>query len=50
MRTGAQYLRSLDDGRQIFLDGERIGKVVEHPAFAKPRAHGEAVRYRRRRI
>ena len=33
MRTGAQYLRSLDDGRQIFLDGERIGKVVEHPAF-----------------
>ena len=33
MRTGAEYLRSLDDGRQIFLDGERIGKVVEHPAF-----------------
>src|ERR1700716_4753183 len=33
MRTGAQYLRSLDDGRQIFLDGERIGKVVEPPAF-----------------
>jgi 4-hydroxyphenylacetate 3-monooxygenase len=33
MRTGAEYRRSLDDGRQIFLDGERIGKVVEHPAF-----------------
>jgi len=33
MRTGAEYLRSLDDGRQIYLDGERIGKVVEHPAF-----------------
>jgi len=33
MRSGADYLRSLDDSRQIFLDGERIGKVVEHPAF-----------------
>ena len=33
MRTGAEYLRSLDDGRQIFLDGERAGRVVEHPAF-----------------
>ena len=27
------YLRSLDDGRQVFLDGERVGKVIEHPAF-----------------
>src|SRR5215831_13490238 len=33
MRTGAEYLRSLDDGRQIFLDGERVGCVVGHPAF-----------------
>ncbi|HYW59126.1 MAG TPA: 4-hydroxyphenylacetate 3-hydroxylase N-terminal domain-containing protein [Xanthobacteraceae bacterium] len=33
MRTGAEYLRSLDDGRQIFLDGERVGRVVGHPAF-----------------
>ena len=33
MRTGAEYLRSLDDGRQVFMDGEKIGKVVDHPAF-----------------
>ena len=33
MRTGAELLRSLDDGRQVFLDGERVGKVTEHPAF-----------------
>jgi 4-hydroxyphenylacetate 3-monooxygenase len=33
LRTGAEFLRSLDDGRQIFIDGERVGKVVEHLAF-----------------
>src|SRR5437870_1021847 len=33
MRTGAEYLQSLDDGRQIFLDGERVAKVTQHPAF-----------------
>ena len=33
MRTGAELLRSLDDGRQVFLDGEQVGKVIEHPAF-----------------
>jgi 4-hydroxyphenylacetate 3-monooxygenase len=34
LRTGAEYLRSLDDGRCILLDGERVGKVTEHPALA----------------
>jgi 4-hydroxyphenylacetate 3-monooxygenase len=34
LRTGAEFLRSLDDGRRIFLDGERVGNVVEHPALA----------------
>jgi 4-hydroxyphenylacetate 3-monooxygenase len=33
MRSGAEFLRSLDDGRQVFLDGERVGRVTEHPAF-----------------
>src|ERR1700756_4770604 len=33
MRTGAELLRSLDDGRQVFIDGERVGKVAAHPAF-----------------
>jgi 4-hydroxyphenylacetate 3-monooxygenase len=33
LRTGAEFLRSLDDGRQIFFEGERVGKAVDHPAF-----------------
>ncbi|HUI95935.1 MAG TPA: 4-hydroxyphenylacetate 3-hydroxylase N-terminal domain-containing protein [Xanthobacteraceae bacterium] len=33
MRSGAELLRSLDDGRQVFVDGERVGRVTEHPAF-----------------
>src|SRR5438046_1786445 len=33
LRTGADYLRSLDDGRQVFVDGERVAKVTAHPAF-----------------
>jgi 4-hydroxyphenylacetate 3-monooxygenase len=34
MRTGADYLRSLNDGRQVVIDGELVGSVAEHPAFA----------------
>src|SRR5437660_4514210 len=33
LRTGAEFLRSLDGGRQIFLDGERVDGVVTHPAL-----------------
>src|SRR3954452_18869309 len=33
MRTGAEYLRSLNDGRQVFLDGERVKDVTAHRAF-----------------
>ena len=33
LRTGAEFLRSLEDGRQIFLDGERVESVVAHPAL-----------------
>lgn len=33
MRTGADYLASLDDGRTVMLDGERVDNVAEHPAF-----------------
>src|SRR5947209_18770910 len=33
MRTGAEYLRSLNDGRQVFLDGERVKDVAAHRAF-----------------
>ena len=34
LRTGAEFLRSLDDGRQVFLDGDQVRKVIEHPAFS----------------
>src|ERR1700691_3973032 len=33
MRTGAEYLHSLNDGRRVFLDGERVKDVSAHPAF-----------------
>jgi 4-hydroxyphenylacetate 3-monooxygenase len=33
MRTGSEYLRSLRDGRAIFVDGERVEDVTVHPAF-----------------
>jgi 4-hydroxyphenylacetate 3-monooxygenase len=33
MRTGSEFLRSLDDGRQVFLEGERVGRVSDHAAF-----------------
>ena len=31
--TGAEFLDSIDDGRAIYIYGERVGKVTEHPAF-----------------
>lgn len=34
MRTGHEYLASLNDGRTILVDGEKIDNVAEHPAFA----------------
>jgi 4-hydroxyphenylacetate 3-monooxygenase len=33
MRTGADYLRSLNDGRRVFVDGEAVKDVTAHPAF-----------------
>jgi len=38
MRTGAEYLSSLNDGRVVLVDGEKIDDVTTHPAFA-PVAH-----------
>lgn len=31
--TGDEYLESLRDGRTIYIDGERVEDVTEHPAF-----------------
>src|SRR2546430_2436168 len=33
LRTGPEYLKSLRDGRQVFVDGERVADVTTHPAF-----------------
>ena len=33
LRTGAEYLESLRDGRQVFVGGERVKDVAAHPAF-----------------
>src|SRR5215469_17533733 len=33
LRTGAQYLESLRDGRQVWINGERVRDVTAHPAF-----------------
>lgn len=34
MRTGQEYLNSLNDGREIYIDGKRVENVVTHPAFS----------------
>lgn len=31
--TGAEYIQSLKDGRQVFINGERVPDVTTHPAF-----------------
>ncbi|GGT33874.1 4-hydroxyphenylacetate 3-hydroxylase family protein [Streptomyces purpureus] len=32
-RSGRDYLESLRDEREIWLDGERVGDITRHPAF-----------------
>ena len=31
--TGAEYVQSLRDGREVYIDGERVADVTVHPAF-----------------
>src|SRR6201997_1446031 len=31
--TGAEYLESLRDGREVYVYGERVADVTAHPAF-----------------
>ena len=33
MRTGAEHIKSLKDGRTVYIDGELVADVTEHPAF-----------------
>jgi 4-hydroxybutyryl-CoA dehydratase / vinylacetyl-CoA-Delta-isomerase len=32
IRTGEQYREGLRDGREVWLDGERVGDITRHPA------------------
>src|SRR6516225_9194954 len=32
-RTGDEHLKSLRDGRSVYIDGERVEDVTAHPAF-----------------
>src|SRR5699024_10545494 len=34
MRTGAEYLASIKDDREIYVDGQRVHDVTNHSAFA----------------
>jgi aromatic ring hydroxylase len=34
--TGAEYIESLRDDREVYLNGERVKDVTEHPAFRNP--------------
>ncbi len=33
IRTGGQYRESIRDGRQVWIDGEKVDDVTTHPAF-----------------
>jgi 4-hydroxyphenylacetate 3-monooxygenase len=44
LRSGAEYLRSLNDGRAVFVEGERVKDVSRHKAFREA-AHSVARLY-----
>jgi 4-hydroxyphenylacetate 3-monooxygenase len=33
VKTGADHLAALKDGREVYIDGERVADVTTHPAF-----------------
>ena len=33
IRTGDEYRQSIQDGREVYLNGEQVGDVTTHPAF-----------------
>ena len=33
IRTGKQYIESIQDGREVWIDGKKVDNVTEHPAF-----------------
>ena len=43
-KTGAEHIKSLKDGRTVYLDGQLIGDVTEHAAFRNA-VHSAAALY-----
>ena len=39
--TGEEYLKSLQDGREIYIYGERVKDVTTHPAFRNAAASAQ---------
>ena len=37
MRTGAEYLESLRDGRKVYVGGELVDDITSHPRQDMPR-------------
>ena len=35
LRTGAEYLQALRDGREVYLDGRRVADVTSEPGLAR---------------
>src|ERR1700728_3080379 len=33
IRTGAEYQDSINDGREVWIDGEKVTRVADHPMF-----------------
>ena len=32
-KTGADHIKSIDDGREVFINGDRVDDPIDHPAF-----------------
>jgi aromatic ring hydroxylase len=41
-KTGSQHAQSLNDGRQVFINGQPVANVGEHPRFAGQRRRSAA--------
>ena len=39
-KTGAEHIKSLKDGRTVYIDGKLVADVTEHPAFRNSVAFG----------
>ncbi len=43
-KTGAEHIAALRDGRSVYIDGELVADVTEHPAFRNS-VHSAAALY-----